>query len=292
MNYSMTQIETLTGIKAHTLRIWERRYGFLNPMRTDTNIRYYSDEELRKLISVGVLVNNGYRVSAIDKMNVDEIHETAFGLLSKSSKDDDNIKSLTLSMLELNEDEFQRVFQRQILRDGVLSTFTNLIYPFLNQIGILWNTSKAIPAQEHFITNLIRQKIIATIDTIPTAGKSEPSIIFFLPEEETHEIGLLLSAFIAKDMGWRVYYLGQNVPNEDVITLSQSLKPDLLMTMSITPNGNSIMPHLNRIIKETNIPLLISGNIEHINKLEEIKGLNIVFNPEAFIKMLNKSRAR
>ncbi len=289
MTYSMAQIETFTGIKAHTLRIWERRYGFLNPMRTETNIRFYSEEELRKLISVGVLVNNGYRVSVIDKMLSEEIHQLAFELLSKSSKDDDNIKSLTLSMLEMNESAFHEIYQRQILRDGVLSTVTNLIYPFLRQIGILWNTNKAIPAQEHFITNLIRQKIVTAIDTIPIADKSKARIVFFLPEYETHEIGLLLSSFIAKDLGWQVYYLGQDVPTEDVITISDDLNPDLLMTMSVTPQLHSFTSNMKLIADETRIPLLISGDIQKLKNIETIKGLKLIQNPEHFIETLNQT---
>ena len=157
--FSMSQVEVLTGIKSHTLRMWERRYSFLKPQRTQTNIRYYSDAELRRLINISILINNGYKISKIDKLSEHELHTIVIELNShSSSKFDDDINRLSLCMIEMNEDSFSAIFQRHVNRHGLLSTVMNLIYPFLGHAGILWIANKTIPAQEHFMSNLIRQK--------------------------------------------------------------------------------------------------------------------------------------
>ncbi|PKP32181.1 MAG: MerR family transcriptional regulator [Bacteroidetes bacterium HGW-Bacteroidetes-17] len=287
MKYSMTQIENLTGIKAHTLRIWERRYHFLKPDRTDSNIRYYSDEQLRLLLNIDILSRNGYRISQIDKMSVDEVNNQVLRVMSNESSDNkDEINALTASMLKMDEREFDQIFTRRVTRSGLLNTIKDLIYPFLNHIGVLWGADKAIPAQEHFISNLIRQKLIAAIDMIPIPVAQAPKILFFLPEGEDHEIGLLLSSFIAKDLGWRVYYLGQKVPVNNMKDAIQIAKPDLLMTMLITPRANKLIQSFYSIIKESSVALLISGNAT--NFPVEMTSPDFVFisNPDGFVSYL------
>ena len=159
ISYSVAQVEALTGIKAHTLRIWERRYDFLEPARTPTNIRYYSDEQLKKLLNFGILVRNGYRVSKLNKMPSEQVfEEVAKVLANPGSQSSDEMKGLTLSMLEMNEEDFDDIFERQVIRKGFFRTITETIYPFLQYVGVLWTSNKAMIAQEHFISNLIRQK--------------------------------------------------------------------------------------------------------------------------------------
>ncbi len=287
MKYSMAQVEILTGIKAHTLRIWERRYNFLKPDRTHSNIRYYSDEQLRMLLSVDTLNRNGYRISQIDQMSMDEINNQVIQIFSKENTENkDEINALTASMLGLNEDEFNKVFQRSVMRSGLLMTITELIYPFLTQIGILWGASKASPAQEHFITNLIRQKIIAAIEMIPTPTINAPKILFFLPEGEDHEIALLLASFIAKDLGWHVYYLGQNVPTNNIKNTIEIAKPDLMMTILVTPRADKPLQSIQKISSAAHIPLLISGNTNNISIGEHDSGLKYFSNPQDFILFL------
>jgi len=291
MKYSMTQVENLTGIKAHTLRIWERRYNFLKPERSDSNIRYYSDEQLRLLLNTDILSRNGYRISQIDKMSVDEINNQVLLVMSQDSLENkDEINALTMSMLKMDELEFEQVFKRNITRNGLLSAIKNLIYPFLNHVGVLWGADKAIPAQEHFISNLIRQKIIAAIEMIPIPAAQAPKILFFLPEGEDHEIGLLLSSFIAKDLGWRGYYLGQNVPVNNIKDAIDIANPDLLMTMLITPKANKLIQSFYSIIKESAIPLLVSGN--STNFLTEMASPDFLFisNPDELINYLQNWR--
>ncbi len=283
--YTMAQIVALTGIKGHTLRKWETRYSFLEPERTDTNIRYYSDSQLKKLLNVSVLMRNGLRISKIDKMTDEEIHNSIETSLL-DSKEEDEISALIISMLEMDEVKFDRIIKSQIIKNGLLSTTTKIIYPFLNQVGILWGINKVIPAQEHFVSSLIKQKIFATIDQLPLAKEYSDSILMFLPEHEHHEIGLLLAYYIAKELGWRVYYLGQNVPTENIKQVINEISPKAMLTMFITPTRFSVESQINNILNQGDIPLFVSGNKSII---EGISNKNLIYlsSPEDLIAELN-----
>ena len=289
MKYSMTQIETLTGINAHTLRIWERRYNFLLPDRTATNIRYYSDEQLRRLLNIAVLIRNGYRVSKIDQMQDHEIHDIVnVILLGSNTLRDDDISRLVFSMLELDEEAFNQIYQRNITRKGLLACMTELIYPFLKQVGVLWMNSKAIPAQEHFISNLVRQKIISATDSLPNPSADAPRILMYLLEGEHHEIALLLANFIAKDLGWKVFYLGADVPVENVNATQAIVKAHLMMTMFVVPRASSINELLEPIHRAIDVPLIVSVKDKPMNDSEK---RIYVASPEEFISYLNKVSA-
>ena len=288
--YSMSQVETLTGIKSHTLRIWERRYTFLKPQRTDTNIRFYSDYEIRKLLNIAILMNKGYRISKIDKMSDEELGELILELHANPSGEfADDINLLTLSMLEMKEYDFDSVFRRHVMRNGMLSTVVHLIYPFLEHIGILWTTFRSIPAQEHFISNLIRQKIIVAIDSLPEPKMDASKIVMFLPERENHEIALLLGSYIAKDLGWKVYYLGQNVPNVNIFDIQEIVKPDLLLTIFVTPVRKDLGSLLNDLADKTKKPLLISGKFEVEESSHLSNYIQIIDSPDQFIDILKSN---
>lgn len=287
--YSMSQVETLTGINAHTLRVWERRYSFLMPLRTPTNIRLYTDAQLKNLLNVGILVRNGYRISTIDKMPQTEIHELVTQILMTHSEEHhDRVNGLVLCMLELNEGGFNRIFNSSVQQVGLVSTFLELIYPFLNLVGGLWITNKAIPAQEHFISNLIRQKIMAGIDALPNPSVDAKRILLFLLEGESHEIGLLLAYYITKNMGWKVYYLGQNVPLRNMDEIIKIAEPDLMMTMFIAPRPKKTNLFIEGILEGKEIPLLVSGN--PLNFINEISAKNAIYikSPLDFESYLNE----
>jgi len=283
ISYSVAQVEALTGIKAHTLRIWERRYDFLNPMRTATNIRYYSDEELKKLLNFGILVRNGYRVSKLNKMSDEEVFDEVTKVLANpNSESSDDMKGLTLSMLEMNEEDFDDIFERQVIRRGFLKAITESVYPFLQYVGVLWTTNKAMIAQEHYISNLIRQKIIAAIERLSIPQKDAPSIVLFLLEGEEHEIGLLLASFVAKEMGWNVYYLGQSVPIVNIKKVIDIASPDLLMTMFVTPKVHKLNGYVASIIDGNEVPFVVSGSEENLNALSDSGQLLKVSSPTEF----------
>ncbi|MEZ4968772.1 MAG: MerR family transcriptional regulator [Flavobacteriaceae bacterium] len=257
--YSMAQVVSLTGINSHTLRKWESRYDFLVPERTDTNIRYYTDAQLKKLLNISILRNQGVRLSAIGKMTDEEIHKMVADALIESDQDAE-VKALVLSMINLDEQEFDNIIKSHILKNGILNTFTEVIYPFLHKVGVLWGINKIMPAQEHFVSNLIRQKICSAIDLLPIAPKNAPKIIMFLAEGENHEIGLLLAYFVAKKLGWRVYYLGQNVPHDNLKTMANLVKPNYFLTFFVTPTSYVVGEKIIKLSTETDTPLLFSGN--------------------------------
>ena len=292
ITYSVAQVEALTGIKAHTLRIWERRYDFLNPMRTPTNIRYYSDEQLKKLLNFGILVRNGYRVSKLNKMTPEQIYEEVAKVLANpGTESSDDMKGLTLSMLEMNEEDFDNIFERQVIKKGFLRTITESIYPFLQYVGVLWTTNKAMIAQEHYMSNLIRQKIIAAIERLSIPSKGAPSIVLFLLEGEEHEIGLLLASFIAKEMGWNVYYLGQGVPIANIKKVIEIAEPNLLMTMFVTPKINKVNSYIESIVEENNVPFVISGSEENLDAVvdgEQILKVSSPFDFQAHLERVQK----
>ena len=289
ITYSVAQVEALTGIKAHTLRIWERRYDFLEPMRTPTNIRYYSDAQLKKLLNFGILVRNGYRISKLNDMTDEAIYAAVTEILADpASQDRDEIKGLTISMLEMKEEEFDNIFERQVLRKGFLNAITGMIYPFLQYVGVLWNTNKAMIAQEHFISNLIRQKIISAIERLPKPAQTAPGLVLFLMEGEEHEIGLLLANFIARDMGWRTYYLGQDVPVYNIQKVVEIVEPDLLMSMFVTPRFSKINNYVTGLLEGISIPFLVSGSQENLQAMGDSEFLVKIMSPHAFQEYLVK----
>lgn len=295
--YSMAQVEALTGIKAHTLRIWERRYSFLNPSRTKTNIRFFSDIQLIQLVNFGILLRNGHKISKVEKMSDDKIHALVDQILALPDQDGDqekkeSIQSLTMAMLTMDEMKFDEIFKLHVIRKGLLGTVRDLIYPFLHYIGILWNTQKTMPAQEHFISCLIRKKIISAIDAIPHPPAHAKKIVFFLLEDEHHEVGLLLASFIAAERGFKVYYLGQNVPGENIHEVLSIVNADFIMSMFVAPKADRTVRQIEKVLETTKIPFLISGNPQNFVSLIQNERVVHLAKPESFIDFLNDNRGR
>lgn len=286
--YSMAQIVSLTGISSHTLRKWESRYDFLVPERTETNIRFYTDSQLKKLLNISILREQGHRLSAIDKMSDEEIHQLVSQILIDSDQESE-IKALVISMINLDEQEFDDILKSHIIKNGILTTFTDVVYPFLHKVGVLWGINKIMPAQEHFVSNLIRQKICSAIDLLPIAPKDAPKITMFLTEGENHEIGLLLASFIAKKMGWRVFYLGQNVPHDNLHTMVELIRPTYILTFFITTTSSSVKERINKIVSQCDSHLLFSGSSSSIDLKEQQKRVTQLQTPKDLISILENT---
>ncbi|MDZ7607905.1 MAG: MerR family transcriptional regulator [Cyclobacteriaceae bacterium] len=281
--YSIKDIEQLSGIKAHTLRIWEQRYNFIRPKRTDTNIRYYDDDDLRLVLNIALLKDNGLKISRISEMEDAELKMEVKTLMEKKLGFPDQIQGLTLAMLELDEDRFEKILSTNILQIGFERTMVNLINPFFQKIGILWQTGAIKPAQEHFISNLIRQKIIVAIDGQINTSNYNKKYILYLPQDEIHEITLLFSNYIAKSRNNKVIYLGQNVPHDNLVDIYKDHNPDVLLTVitSSLPQ-DSVQTYIYKISESfKNSTVLISGhqvvgqdldipsNVVLLNKLQD-----------------------
>ena len=237
--YSIKELEKLSGIKAHTIRIWEKRYGLIEPHRTNTNIRYYTDGELKKILNVAVLNRHGIKISSIAKLNDLELKEEILRASDTSDSSDTFIDSMVLSMIDLDEYKLEAMIDKSINKIGFRSTVTDVLYPFLDKVGILWQSGDVYPAQEHFVSFLIRQKIIAATDLISnTFNPKGKKFLLLLPEGEWHEIALLFAQYLIKEANHEVIYLGQSVPYSDVLAIGSSKRLDyILFSSSICHTG-------------------------------------------------------
>lgn len=260
-SYSIKELEKLSGIKAHTLRIWEKRHRIIEPQRTSTNIRFYTDEDLKKIINVSTLNNHGYKISHIANMSYDEMRKHILELSDSSNELDLQIDQFVVAMIDMDEDKFEKLLSNLILRFGFEKTILEIVYPFLEKIGVLWLTGNINPAQEHFISNLVRQKIIVAIDGLSIPSSSQKTAVLYLPEHELHEIGLLFYHYVTKKAGIRSYYLGQNVPHADLVSVVKIHKPQLLISSITSKLSNmSVHEYLKLLEQEfPNVKILLSG---------------------------------
>ncbi|WP_375443819.1 MerR family transcriptional regulator [uncultured Fibrella sp.] len=239
-NYSIKDLEQLSGIKAHTLRIWEHRYNIIQPKRTDTNIRTYDDQDLKLVLNISLLKDHGYKISEISKLTVEEMYQEVIKISDRQLNYPDQIHALTISMIDLDEDRFEKIISTNILQFGFENTMIHIIYPFLSRIGTLWVTGSIGPAQEHFITNLIRQKLIVAIDgQVSKQGPNGKKYMLFLPEGEMHEISLLFANYIIRARYNKVVYLGQNLPFNELVFAYNVHKPDYIFSAITSVPSNS-----------------------------------------------------
>lgn len=218
--YSIKDLEHLSGIKAHTLRMWEQRYGVIEPHRTDTNIRYYLDEDLKRLLNISILVKNGVRISKVSKMSPKEMYEKVLELSSYKGDYDSQINSLKVAMLDFDQELFEKVLNTAIFQMGAEEAFKNIIGTFICEMGVLWQTNAINVAHEHFISNLIRQKLFSAIDQLMvSSGSKEEIFVLYLPDQEMHELSLLYIYYYLRKNGRKVVYLGQSVPHHYLYSL-------------------------------------------------------------------------
>lgn len=219
--FSIKDLEHFTGIKSHTIRAWEQRYNLLTPKRTSTNIRYYSGDDLKKLLNVGYLIDHGSKISKVaqlsDQALIDRVQEMQMeegGLSAVFSQ-------MKLSMLNYDEVLFREIVDRYTAEHGLDKTVLDVFLPFLSQIGVLWLTNTICPAQEHFISHLMRQELHAAVSTsdIPVR-EDHPPLVLYLPEREIHDISLLFIHFLCRLNGLKSIFLGASVPFSDLITVA------------------------------------------------------------------------
>lgn len=260
--YSIKDLENLSGIKAHTIRIWEKRYKIIQPERTNSNIRIYNDEDLKVLLNIAILNKTGMKISHIAQLSSKQLNDKVSQISRYNLKDDAQVENLLVSMIELNEKQFDKVLSNSILKIGFEETFIKILSPLFNRIGILWQTNSINPAQEHFITNLIRQKLLVAIDGQYVPAIANPKkFLLFLPEGELHEIGLLFAHYMIKKFGHQVVYLGQTVPIKDIIDIADIIDPHYLFTSYVNASTiEEINCNINLLYKHFNhIDIFITG---------------------------------
>lgn len=275
--YTIKDLENLSGIKAHTIRIWEQRYSFLKPQRTGTNIRYYSGDELKAVLNISLLNKYGYKISHINKMSAADIRDKILSLSMMEAQLERIINDLIQDMIDLEIQKFETTLDIQIQQRGIEKTIIHLIFPFMEKIGLLWQTDHIKPAQEHLVSNIIRQKLIVGIEQVSPLTRINKSVCCFLPEGEYHEIGLLFMHFMMKSRGINVIYLGANVPLRDLEHVIKFKKPDFifahLTSMAHNFNLERLINNLVRLFPST--PVILTGYL--VRTYENPVGPNIFF---------------
>lgn len=242
--YSIKDLENFTKIKAHTLRIWEQRYQLLQPERTETNIRYYSDKDLKKILNINLLYSNGLKISKIAKLTEEEIFGKASELLlADISSTPDIVNRFVEYVLELNEYEIHKLLNELADERGIEDMFSSVLIPLLEKIGTLWQVDAITVSHEHFLSNLLREFLIVRIDGLKIARQAKGKVVLFLREGEKHELSLLFYYYVLKSRGYDCFYLGQSVPMKDLEAFSKEISPDFLVSSIIAEMTEEEIDH-------------------------------------------------
>lgn len=290
-SYQISDLEQLTGIKAHTIRIWEKRYQLIKPHRTDTNIRYYDDLQAKKLLNVSTLLNQGIKISKIAELSEKQINAKIQELQKLPANDSiciGFVNDLIAAMLAFDEPAFEKSFSAAVTRFGMYDAMLKVFYPFLHKTGLMWSANDAMPVQEHFASNIIRRKLVSAIDGLPPATKKTKKFILFLPSEEWHETGLLLSDYIIKSKGYTTIYLGQNVPFENLDEVIKSVNPTHMLTFFITRKEEEIAAaNLLNLAKKNKLrQILVSGHFLPVDATKKVKNITLLDSPSDLLKQL------
>ena len=252
-SFSIKNLEHLSGIKAHTIRIWEKRYNLFEPERTDTNIRLYNLENLQKLLNVTLLYNNGYKISKIASFSSQEITENVHKLTINKNADDWSIGLFKLAMINFDQRLFTKTFNDLLEQFSFSEVFKNVFVPLMNELGVLWQTNSISPSHEHFITSLVKQKIHAMCEDLQqkSTRRTDRRFVLFLPDNEIHELGLLYLQYEVLNNGFQCVFLGQSVPIESLNNLVDIGEPITFITyFTIEPTQDKIKAYLNTFNSE------------------------------------------
>jgi MerR family transcriptional regulator, light-induced transcriptional regulator len=262
MSFTIKELESLSGIKAHTIRIWEQRYHFLKPSRTQTNIRRYSNDELKDLLTVALLNKYGYKISKIDSMSYEQRKKAVMELSGQEASTERLVNKMIGYMIDMRNTDFEKLINDHINEYGIEKTITEIIFYFLERVGILWHTNHILPVQEHIVSNIVRQKILSAIDDLPLVHKQEPVFLLFLPEDEHHEMGLLFVYYLLRKKRLPVIYLGSSVPMKDIQFLYENRTPDYLyLHLTSFPRKHDLTKYLSTLShKFPGAKILLSGS--------------------------------
>ena len=264
--FSIKNLENLSGIKAHTLRIWEKRYNLLEPERTDTNIRRYSLDSLRKLLNVTLLYNHGFKISKIASLDDSEIPKLVRSIALKANSEQVSINAFKLAMINFDYELFDTNYEEILQHHNFEYLFMNIFMPLMKELGILWQTGAISPSHEHFITNLVKQKIHLQTEYLQK-NKFEPNhpiFVLFLPENEIHELGILYLNYLILSKGYRTIFLGQSLQTSSLQTLySYETKYYFVSYITVEPSKDEIMPYLqnfyDKILDKQDSKLILFG---------------------------------
>ena len=284
--YQISDLENLSGIKAHTIRIWEQRYKLITPDRTATNIRRYSDEQLRKLLNVSTLLNAGYKISKIAALKPSDLNQAILKLEEQPIVELALINEFVLAILALDQQAIEQKFNDTVERIGLYKTMLTIIYPVMQKLGLMWVVDELTPVQEHFASCIIKRKLNVAIDQLPppifNTTTTKSSFLLALPPGEWHDIGLLMADYLLKSQGHQTYYLGQNVPYENIAQVVKQLKIHTVLLFYITPrNLDEVANELTTLAKQCKkTKLLVSGNHLFTQSLRHLDAIHTISQPQ------------
>lgn len=287
-HYSIKDLEYLSGIKAHTIRIWEKRYQLLDPNRSDTNIRYYTDDDVRRILNVSMLIKNGYKISNVAAFDDAKLQEEVLRQNKTLLDPEKNIDQLLFHTVNLDTFGFEQLLKKIIQENGFSKTIQNVIFPFFERIGLLWQAGSIFVAHEHFVSNLIRNHLI--VETAKFDNHlSEKKVLFFLREGELHELGLLYFNFLAAENGFRCIYLGQSLPFSDLASLLRSTEFNLVCTTFINAIEKPELEHYlaNLSLAFNKNKILIAGRQIAIHKPKLPSNVVVIKNNKDFIRRIS-----
>ncbi len=279
--FTIQDLEILTGIKAHTIRIWEKRYELLNPTRLNRNIRMYNLTDLQKILNVSLLYNNNYKISKVAKLSDSQLVEETKLVAMTEFSNNYEINSLIIGMFTFDEALFEEIYSQQIKEKSFTEIFIKTYIPLLNHLGLLWQTESIKPAHEHFISNLIYQKIALNIASIPTSTeKDKPVTVLFLPYGEIHELGLMFLYYHLKKKGEKIIYLGKSIPFDNLFYLNSQIKNitwiNYFMIDKPLEEKQAFLKNIDKLLAFTKNKCIIVGNIWEDFSIEN-KNEQIVF---------------
>ena len=284
--FSISQLEQYSGIKSHTIRVWEQRYNALTPTRSKGNTRYYDNTQLRRLLNIVSLMESGFKISELCAMPDNRLFKLLDAeLQSTLVKENTNeyfVSQLIAASITFDEVHFEKIFSNCVLRLGMRNTFTQVIYPLLKRMGLMWSANTLSPAYEHFCSNLICQKLFSAIDALPPHKSSQNSWLLFLPENEFHEIGLLFSYYILRQAGNKVIYLGSNLPFNTLRSAVDETNPSHLFFFFVHQDRIEDSQDYMNMLKN-NFPklhILVSGNEKLISQLKTGNKIHWIKNVE------------
>lgn len=298
--FSIKDLENLSGVKAHTIRIWEKRYNLLKPERTDTNIRRYTTDSLKKILDIAYLYNEGHKISKIALLEENTIKEMIIASVNNETVGDIAINNLKKAMLTFDSFKFNTVYDALKLKMSFDQIFTTVFTPFLSQIGTLWHSNAIDIAHEHFISELIKQKTVFHIEQAfqnRTVNFKKQTFCLFLPNKEVHDIGLLYANYLLNNNGFNTIFLGHDTPLKSLKKITNSQNLIYITYLTVAPDAHDTIAYLNDFnsaFKTNNPPqLLLLGTKSKALKSpilpKNIKPIESLNHFLIFIESLNKS---
>ncbi|PZD77869.1 MerR family transcriptional regulator [Mesonia sp. K7] len=292
-HFGIKELELLSGIKAHTIRIWEKRYNILSPTRTDTNIRIYDNIALQRLLNVALLNKHGYKISYISTLSTNDIKNLIHQKFTHQQVEEEAIKQLKVAMINYDETLFTSIYQDLKSKKSFRTIFLDIFLPLLHQTGLLWQTKVINPAQEHFLSHLIRQKLYLEIEknSVINLQNNSKTFVLFLPEEEIHDLGLLYLNYELLNNGYKTIFLGHSIPKENLITLKK-LDKKLCFVSYLTIKPDDINDYTNDFSRDICVPYqheywLLGNQTQKLNKKKLPYGIKIFENINQFIQQIS-----